>query len=296
MDFSSIPIIDISSLLAKADDQKMGEDPGVLEVVRQLDKACSEAGFLYVKGHGVPEALLKEVRDVTRRYFELPYEEKAKIKMTPATGFRFNMLGYIDLLCYQRIGENITKGVLDMHEAIDCYREVSKGMYGDLGKVMEGSNQWHAFSPFHHVSHCNLEKKIMRGIALALGGSPNEFEGQRAGDPFWVMPLIGYPGVSSVRNLSGKWISASPVPRTFLCNIGNILKIYSNGLYESTLHQMINNNSKYRVSVIYFYETNFDTTVSHWTHKMRANDNMEFKRAVYGEHLIGKVLTNFVDL
>ncbi|KAG5028821.1 1-aminocyclopropane-1-carboxylate oxidase [Glycine soja] len=77
----------------------MGEDPGVLEVVRQLDKACSEAGFLYVKGHGVPEALLKEVRDVTRRYFELPYEEKAKIKMTPATGFRFNMLGYIDLLC-----------------------------------------------------------------------------------------------------------------------------------------------------------------------------------------------------
>lgn len=44
----------------------------------------------------------------------------------------------------------------------------------------------------------DLEKKIMRGIALALGGSPNEFEGQRAGDPFWVMPLIGYPGVSSV--------------------------------------------------------------------------------------------------
>lgn len=38
----------------------------------------------------------------------------------------------------------------------------------------------------------------MRGIALALGGSPNEFEGQRAGDPFWVMRLIGYPGVSSV--------------------------------------------------------------------------------------------------
>ncbi|KAL3019532.1 hypothetical protein AAZX31_05G089900 [Glycine max] len=291
MDFSSIPIIDISSLLAKADDQKMGEDPGVLEVVRQLDKACSEAGFLYVKGHGVPEALLKEVRDVTRRYFELPYEEKAKIKMTPATGFSFT-------LEHQRIGENITKGVLDMHEAIDCYREVSKGMYGDLGKVMEGSNQCILVSPqacfFSFPSY--LEKKIMRGIALALGGSPNEFEGQRAGDPFWVMPLIGYPGVSSVRNLSGKWISASPVPRTFLCNIGNILKIYSNGLYESTLHQMINNNSKYRVSVIYFYETNFDTTVSHWTHKMRANDNMEFKRAVYGEHLIGKVLTNFVDL
>jgi len=34
----------------------------------------------------------------------------------------------------------------------------------------------------------------MRGIALALGGSPYEFEGDRAGDPFWVMRIIGYPG------------------------------------------------------------------------------------------------------
>lgn len=38
----------------------------------------------------------------------------------------------------------------------------------------------------------------MRGIALALGGSPNEFEGERAGDAFWVMRIIGYPVISSV--------------------------------------------------------------------------------------------------
>ncbi|KAH1202588.1 putative 2-oxoglutarate-dependent dioxygenase [Glycine max] len=359
-DFSSIPIIDISPLLAKADDPKMAEDPGVLEVVKQLDKACTEAGFFYVKGHGFPETLLKEVRDVTRRFFELSYEEKAKIKMTPAAGFRG----------YQRLGENITKGVPDMHEAIDCYREVTKDMYGDLGKVMEGSNQWYMeigffcllFPVFVHTHpsysiylkglakghkilqhskflwrsislfRADLARKIMRGIALALGGSPNEFEGQRAGDPFWVMRLIGYPGVSSVngtnvhkndigcgahtdyglltllnqdddvnalqvRNLSGEWITAPPVPGTFVCNIGDMLKIYSNGLYESTLHRVINNNSKYRVSVVYFYETNFDTAVEPLdTHKTRANGNKEFKRAVYGEHLTGKVLTNFVDL
>lgn len=41
----------------------------------------------------------------------------------------------------------------------------------------------------------DLSRKIMRGIALALGGSPNEFEGDRAGNAFWVMRIIGYPGV-----------------------------------------------------------------------------------------------------
>lgn len=39
---------DISPLLAKRDDPKMEEDPGVCAVVRQLDQACREAGFFYV--------------------------------------------------------------------------------------------------------------------------------------------------------------------------------------------------------------------------------------------------------
>ncbi|KAF7828693.1 protein IRX15-LIKE [Senna tora] len=285
----------ISALLAKSDDPKMAEDPAVSEVVRQLDKACREAGFFYVKGHGIPDTLLKEVKDATRRFFQLPYEEKTKIKMSAATGFRG----------YQRIGENITKGVPDMHEAIDCYREVTKGMYGSLGKAMEGCNQWPQNPPNFKVlmeDYIKLARKIMRGIALALGGSPDEFEGERAGNPFWVMRLIGYPGVSTangttdlkndigcgahtdyglltlvnqdddinalqVRNLSGEWIPAPAIPGSFVCNIGDMLK------------------------------TNFDTAVEPLdTEKTRANGPTKFERAVYGEHLVSKVTTNFVDI
>ncbi|XP_021802362.1 probable 2-oxoglutarate-dependent dioxygenase At3g50210 [Prunus avium] len=325
-DFKSIPIIDIGPLLAKCDDPKMGQDSGVAQVVKQLDQACKEAGFFYVKGHGIPETILKQVKNLTRKFFELPYEEKLKIKMTADRGYRG----------YQRIGENITKGVPDMHEAIDCYKELKPGMYGDLGKPMEGCNQW-PIQPTNfkmlmeeYVSLCTeLSRNIMRGIALALGGSPYEFEGERAGNAFWVMRLIGYPGVHSangsdipkdvgcgahtdyglltlvnqddditalqVRNRSGEWISAPPVPGTFVCNIGDMLKIYSNGLYESTLHQVINSSPKYRVCVAYFYETNFDTAVEPLDIcKERTTGAKKFERAVYGEHLVKKVQTNFV--
>lgn len=317
-DFKSIPIIDIGPLLAKCDDPKMGQDPGVAQVVKQLDQACKEAGFFYVKGHGISETLLKEVKNLTRKFFELPYEEKTKIKMTADNGYRG----------YQRIGENITKGVPDIHEAIDCYKEVKPGMYGDLGKPMEGCNQWPTNPPNfkllmeEYISLCTeLSKNIMRGIALALGGSPYEFEGERAGDAFWVMRLIGYPGSCNdigcgahtdyglltlvnqdddinalqVRNLSGEWISAPPVPGTFVCNIGDMLKIYSNGLYESTLHQVTNSAPKYRVCVAYFYETNFDAAVEPLDIcKQRTGGAKKFGRAVYGEHLVSKVQTNFV--
>ncbi|KAF4377607.1 hypothetical protein G4B88_006887 [Cannabis sativa] len=322
-DFKSIPIIDISPLLAKCDDPKMAEDPGVSEVVKQLDQACKEAGFFYVKGHGVPQSLFNQVKEQTRNFFHLPYEEKVKIKLTPATGYRG----------YQRIGENITKGVPDMHEAIDCYRELKPGAYGDLGKVMEGCNQWPQDPPKfkdmmeEYINLCtDLARNIMRGIALALGGSPYEFEGARAGDAFWVTRIIGYPGKSSensqekpthdigcgahtdyvisqnnltlclasnrkrfqVRNRSGEWISAPPVPGTFVCNIGDMLKIYSNGLYESTLHRVIISSPKYRVSVAYFYETNFNAAVEPLdVCKVRViGEAKKFDRAVYGEHLV----------
>ncbi|PKI33371.1 hypothetical protein CRG98_046237, partial [Punica granatum] len=131
-DFKSIPLIDISPLIAKCGDPLMDKDPGVAEVVRQLDRACREAGFFYVKGHGIPDSLIREVRTVSHKFFGLPYEEKLKIKLTPAAGYRG----------YQRVGENITKGVPDMHEAIDFYREVKQGMYRDLGRTMEGCNLW----------------------------------------------------------------------------------------------------------------------------------------------------------
>lgn len=42
------------------------------------------------KGHGIPETLLKEVKNLTRKFFELPYEEKTKIKMTADKGYRFS--------------------------------------------------------------------------------------------------------------------------------------------------------------------------------------------------------------
>ncbi|XP_058227925.1 probable 2-oxoglutarate-dependent dioxygenase At3g50210 [Rhododendron vialii] len=325
--FKSIPIIDISPLLAKWDDPNMAGDQGVGEVVQQLDQACREAGFFYVKGHGIPDSIIKEVRNVTHKFFSLPYEEKLKIKISPAAGYRG----------YQRIGENITKGTPDMHEAIDCYREVEPGMFGALSKPLEAPNQWPINPPNlkqlmeEYTSICtDLSRKIMRGIALALGAAADAFEGKRAGDPFWVLRIIGYPKVShanghdmpkndigcgahtdyglltlvnqddditalQVRNKSGEWISAPPIPGTFVCNIGDMLKILSNGLYESTLHRVINSSPKYRVCVAYFYETNFDAAIEPLDICVkRTGGTKKFERAVYGEHLVSKVQTNFV--
>ncbi|XP_073010639.1 homoarginine-6-hydroxylase 2-ODD-233-like isoform X1 [Typha latifolia] len=324
-DFKAIPVIDVSPLVNKIDDPNMVQDKDLLEVVRLLDEACKDTGFFYVKGHGIPDSLVKDVRDITHQFFDLPYEEKIRVKMTPESGYRG----------YQGVGENITKGKPDMHEAIDCYRPVESGTYGVLGKPLEGHNLWPDHPPkFKELMEDyislvrDLSRKIMRGIALGLGGSLDAFEGERAGDSFWVMRLIGYPVSADipesqrtdtgcgahtdyglltlvnqdddiraleVRNRSGEWIYAVPIPGTFVCNIGDMLKVWSNGLYEPTLHRVINNSPKYRVSVAFFYEPNFDASIEPLDFcKQKTGGILRYEKVVYGEHLVRKVLTNFV--
>ncbi|KAG5535584.1 hypothetical protein RHGRI_023374 [Rhododendron griersonianum] len=294
--FKSIPIIDISPLLAKWDDPNMAGDQGVGEVVQQLDQACREAGFFYVKGHGIPDSIIKEVRNLTHKFFSLPYEEKLKIKISPAAGYRG----------YQRIGENITKGTPDMHEAIDvrlprlCFLVVMRLEFLCISGIQVPStvSSCRPINPPNlkqlmeeYTSICtDLSRKIMRGIALALGAAADAFEG--------LLTLVNQDDditALQVRNKSGEWISAPPIPGTFVCNIGDMLKILSNGLYGSTLHRVINSSPKYRVCVAYFYETNFDAAIEPLDICVkRTGGTKKFERAVYGEHLVSKVQTNFV--
>ncbi|XP_026455924.1 probable 2-oxoglutarate-dependent dioxygenase At3g50210 [Papaver somniferum] len=112
----------------------------------------------------------------------------------------------------------------------------------------------------------DLSRNILRGLALALGGCPEEFEGERAGDPFWVMRFIGYPGISDAKGLDVPENAVGCGAHTDygLLTLVNqddeipALQIWSNGLYEPTLHRVVNNSPKYRVSVAFFYEPNFD--------------------------------------
>ncbi|KAM3264957.1 hypothetical protein P3L10_001951 [Capsicum annuum] len=206
-------------------------------------------------------------------------------------------------------------------------------MYEDLGAVMQGSNKWPSYPPSfkqtmeQYTDYCtDLSQKIMRGIALALDGSTDEMEGEIGGDPFWVLRLIGYDAASIsnghdrtqndvgcgahtnyglltlfnkdddiVTLQIGEWISAPPIPGTFVYNIGDMLKILSNGIYESTLHRVINNSPRYRVCVAYFYEPNFDAAIEPLDVCLqKTGGTKNFEGAVYGKHLVSKVTTNFI--
>jgi len=66
-----------------------------------------------------------------------------------------------------------------------------------------------------------------------------------------------------VRRADGTWVSAKPIPGTFVLNLGDMAAHWTNDFYKSTEHRVYNASStKSRHSIPFFINCNFDTQVS----------------------------------
>jgi len=43
-----------------------------------------------------------------------------------------------------------------------------------------------------------------------------------------------------VKNAAGQWVDATPVSGTLVCNVGDMFKLWTNGLYQPTVHRVVN--------------------------------------------------------
>ena len=103
-----------------------------------------------------------------------------------------------------------------------------------------------------------------------------------------------YSSCVQVKNSAGSWITAAPIPDTFVCNIGDMMRIWTNGLYEPTLHRVANaDRSRSRVSLPFFYEPAFDTVVTPIPGLHGSSENHMLSPKHYGRHLESKVFSNF---
>src|SRR4030095_7167704 len=69
MTIRSVPIIDIAPFLSGTLEDKR-------RVAAEVGRACAEIGVLMVRGHGVPGELVTQMYDVSKRFSDLPLDEK----------------------------------------------------------------------------------------------------------------------------------------------------------------------------------------------------------------------------
>lgn len=59
----------------------------------------------------------------------------------------------------------------------------------------------------------------------------------------------------------GEWLSAPPIPGTFVVNIGDMLSYWSNDTFVSTVHRVLNLSGEERYSIPFFCGPNYEILI-----------------------------------
>jgi isopenicillin N synthase-like dioxygenase len=277
----TIPVISIAPLLG-------GGGRGLNDVAAAIRQAAIEVGFFYIADHGVPADLIAATHAMSRRFFALPLAEKRRAEIN------HRHRGFL------KIGEAVMHGAkrpdlkesfifgLDLPETDPDVR---------AGKQLMGPNIWPPALPempgaldAYYAAVIGCGEQLLRALAVALDQKEGFFL-EKFRKPLARGSIIYYPpqppdlgdaqfGVSphsdygcltllwqddsgglQVRAKDGSWIMAPPIADTFVVNIGDLLARWTNDLFASTEHRVINRSGRERYSIAVFYDPHFDTAI-----------------------------------
>ncbi len=273
-----LPLMDLTRLRGPDRDSFLAE----------LRHAAHEVGFFYVVGHGVPEELTDGIFEVARKFFALPVEERLAIENINSPQFRG----------YTRTGYEYTGGKPDWREQIDIGPErAALDVATPAWKRLIGPNQWPAALPeLRSVTLAwqdealRVSREVLRALAAALGQDEGYFDTWFDEEASTHVKIVRYPGRSSedatqgvgahkdygylallqqdsvgglqVQARDGGWIDATPIPGSFVFNIGEMLEIATQGYLTATRHRVISPPAGVeRFSVPFFLGPRLDAVV-----------------------------------
>jgi isopenicillin N synthase-like dioxygenase len=91
-----------------------------------------------------------------------------------------------------------------------------------------------------------------------------------------------------VKNRAGQWIDAPYVEGTFVVNIGDMLARWSNNLFVSTPHRVINTSGRERYSIPVFYDPDFEVKVECLPNCSSAENPPKYPPIVAGEYITSR--------
>jgi len=271
----TLPIISLSEL-EKASDRE----------IKRLYDVCYEHGFFYLKEHGVSAEIVNQTIEASRKFFELPKDVKQNYRQELQKVYPKTSRGYISLY-----GEFLHKEVgFDPKEIFDLGIEKTLSDRPFTGPNVIPDN---SIAPGFASSNYQLQNEIMtkvapkllKGFALALGLEANWFD-RFFSDPILIHRNIYYPagigkagkhtdnGIFTVLiqeyfpepslrvHTKEEWIDAPCIEDAFVINLGDMLQLWTNGLFVSTPHEVIHTNSTAsRVSIPFFVYPNIDSII-----------------------------------
>lgn len=299
------------------------DEAGAGRIARELDRTFREIGFCYIANTGVAPALIDGVFAASRRF----HAQNPAAKNAIAINEFFR--GYIAPKTSQLVTSTVAKVTKpNLSESFMLMHEVSPGD-PEWGQPLQGPNQWPAGLPgfreavtAYNSALEDVARRLTRLIARALHLSPSAL------DPYFQKPttwlrLLHYPaqgpcppadefgaaphtdygfitillqdeiGGLEVRRSDGTWLPATPVPGTFVINVGDMLSRWTNGRWQSTPHRVQNRATVDRYSVPYFFTPAMSATIACLPTCINAGESARYQPVQFGEYVMERLGKNY---
>jgi len=283
LDFTDVPIIDLAPAWS-------GGDAGRRAVADAIADACGRVGFFYVKNHQLTDADIAGIFQTAADFHNLPLEAKMEVSLTKnnhAQGYLHGMSKGNE----KSISENL-------QEAFQIKRPLADDDPDLLaGKPLHGKIPWPSAMPdlqprmmayYDKVNELGYELLKLFELALALRADelkaffkkdmnslrllhyppqkPDE-DGVHLGarahtdtNAFTILAQDSNGGLE-IRNRDNEWVAVPPIAGTLVVNVGEVLKVWSDGIFSSTLHRVINRSGRQRYSIPFFMYPSYDALI-----------------------------------
>ena len=272
-------------------------------VARLIDQACRDIGFLVISGHGVDPGLIERTRRVSREFFDLPLSEKQRVAR-PAKDVTRGYIGMDEeALARSRdpqaygsdLNESLMIGPVELpasdyafapaagkHFAANLWPESPADLkptwiayYRSMGQLAKTLMQ--AFALGLNLSEHFFDDKIDRHISrLRVRNYPAQFTSPAPGQiragahsdygSLTILATEDKPGGLQVYNAEKVWVDVPIMPGCFIVNIGDLMARWTNHIWVSTLHRVVNppadaGAQARRQSLVFFHNPNYDALI-----------------------------------
>ncbi|MBD2092796.1 isopenicillin N synthase family oxygenase [Microcoleus sp. FACHB-1515] len=243
-------------------------------VAAQIDRACREIGFFYLRNHRVPLDLLAQQFEQSSQFFSLPQTAKQQLAWTTAASNR----GY----------GGLGREQLDPDRPSD-YKET----FNIRRESIEQPNRWPQQLPkfrstaLEFFAACvQTADAVLAAIALALH-LPSDFFTLRHSEQAHTLRLLHYPPQSAnaigaaahtdygsitllfqdevagleVQTRSSEWLNVPPIANAVLVNLGDLMQRWTNDEYRSTPHR-VRSVAGARNSIAFFCDPNPEVEIA----------------------------------
>lgn len=242
----------------------------------------------------MPDAIVDAAFAASREFHALSFEAKDSLKLNE------NNIGYLGVnqsiqgasQVHKATRPNYNESFFISHDRGADHPDVVNGP-----TPLRGQNQWpagHAQMRATMVRYFKtleaVGEKMLPVLARALGMPPDHFDPFFRNEAHINLRFLHYPPQETdddeqfgqgphtdnsfitilaredtpglaVRLPSDEWMPPPIIPGTFLVNLGNMMKRWSNDRFLSTPHGVLNDSGRDRYSIAFFYSPNVDSVI-----------------------------------